>query len=388
MLRYLTAGESHGPQVTAILEGVPAGLKLKADDIDAELKRRQGGYGRGGRMKIESDRVEFVSGVRFGSTLGSPIGMVVRNKDWENWKREMDPYGEPPENHRPFTRPRPGHADLVGGLKYGHRDLRNVLERASARETTARVAVGSVCRRFLAEFGIGIVSSVVEIGGVVSRNGVSSFAERRDRAESSDLRMLDAASETEAKRRIDDAKKQGETLGGVFEVWVEGVPPGLGSFVHWDRKLDSRIARGILGIQAIKGVEIGLGFEGASRPGSTVHDEILYDPNRSWGFYRETNHAGGIEGGMTTGEPIVVRGAMKPLSTLMKPLRSVDIQTKESFKAQVERSDVCAVPAAGVVAESVVAFEICDAFLEKFGGDGMMEVTRNYEGYKQQLREY
>ncbi|MBI2891075.1 MAG: chorismate synthase [Nitrospirae bacterium] len=387
-MRYLTAGESHGPQVTAILEGLPAGLEISKADIDLELKRRQAGYGRGGRMKIESDEVDVVSGLRFGRTLGSPLAMVVRNRDWENWKDEMDPYQGPPPRHRAFTRPRPGHADLAGGMKYGHEDLRNVLERASARETAARVAVGAVVRQLLARFGIDVLGCVVEIGGERARDGQMTPAERRTRAEASEVRVYDAEVEGAIKAKIDEARRKGETLGGVFEVVVLGAPPGLGSHVHWDRKLDARIALALLSIQAVKGVEFGLGFDCARRPGSEVHDEIGYDPGRPWGFFRTTNRGGGIEGGMSTGEEIVVRGVMKPLSTLMKPLASVDIRTKEPFRAQVERSDVCAVPAAAVVAEAVVAFEVAAAFVEKFGGDSMEEIGRNYEGYRKALREY
>ncbi|MBI2059668.1 MAG: chorismate synthase [Nitrospirae bacterium] len=387
MLRYLTAGESHGPQVTAILEGLPAGLRLSREDIDAQLTRRQGGYGRGGRMKIETDRVDMVSGLRFGETLGGPLTMVVRNKDWENWKREMDPFEGPPESHKPFTRPRPGHADLVGGLKYAHEDLRNVLERASARETTARVAVGAVCRRLLHEFGIRFLSYVREIGGITVETGDLPFDEKSDLSDRSDLRVFDPDAEARMKKKIDEARKRGETLGGVFEVVGLGIPPGLGSFVQWDRKLDGRLARALMSIQAIKGVEVGIGFEAARLPGSEAHDEIFYEKASTWGFYRKTNRAGGLEGGMTTGDALVVRAAMKPLSTLMKPLQSVDIRTKEPFIAQVERSDVCAVPAAGVVGEAVVAFEICEVFLEKFGGDSLEETRRNYEGYVRQVKE-
>lgn len=388
-MRYLTAGESHGRELTAIIEGVPAGLGVASADIDAELRRRQSGYGRGGRMKIETDRVEITSGVRHGKTLGSPIALVVKNKDWENWTGIMAP-GEAsmPADARVVTRPRPGHADLTGGLKYGHRDLRNVLERSSARETTMRVAAGTVARCLLREMGIEVLSWVTEIGGVTGETkGVPAALFKS--AEGSEVRCPDADASKAMMKRIDRAKAEGDSLGGAFEVVITGVPPGLGSYVQWDRKLDARLVFALMSIQAIKGAEVGMGFKAASTPGSQVHDEISYSRRGSsagfWprkpGFSRKTNNAGGIEGGMSNGEPIVLRAAMKPIPTLYKPLRSVDIETKKPFKASVERSDVCAVPAAAVIGEAVAAFEVACAFIEKFGGDSVAEMKRNYLGY-------
>ncbi len=404
MLRYMTAGESHGQALVAIAEGFPAGLYLTREDIDTDLARRQVGYGRGRRMKIEKDQVQILSGVRYGYTLGSPIALLIENRDWKNRMDEMTPdpvegKGGPniPVGER-VTRPRPGHADLNGALKYGHRDLRNVLERASARETTARVAVGAIARRLLKHFGIEVFSHIVRLGGVGANLEGLSYSEIAQRAEASDVRCADSDAAQQMKAKIDQAKAAGDTVGGVFEVVVTGAPPGLGSHVHWDRKLDARIARAVLSIQAIKGVEIGLGFGVAERFGSEVHDAIGYRPypeqdaddldgSERYGFFRHSNRAGGFEGGMTSGEPIVVRGAMKPISTLYKPLESVDFYTKETFAASIERSDTCAAPAAGVIAESVVAIEVAAAFLEKFGGDGIEEIERNYEGYCRYLRE-
>jgi len=406
MLRYMTAGESHGRALVAIAEGFPAGLYLTGEDIDRDLARRQAGYGRGRRMKIEKDHAEILSGVRHGYTLGSPIALLIENRDWKNWVDAMTPEPVPgkggpnvPVGER-VTRPRPGHADLNGALKYGHRDLRNVLERASARETTARVAVGAIARKFLKHFEIDVFSHVVALGGVEADLSGLSHGEIKERAESSDVRCADPEAAERMRAKIDQAKDAGDTVGGIFEVVVTGVPPGLGSHVHWDRKLDGRIAAAVMSIQAIKGVEIGLGFGVASRFGSEVHDAIGYRPYPATtpgpadfqgperpGFYRFTNRAGGFEGGMTSGEPIVVRGAMKPISTLYKPLQSVDFYTKEPFAASIERSDTCAVPAAGVVAEAVVAIEVAAAFLEKFGGDGIEEIERNYLGYVKALRE-
>lgn len=396
MLRYLTAGESHGRELTTIIEGMPAGLELPAGRIDAELARRQTGYGRGGRMKIETDRVEITSGVRHGRTLGSPIALVVKNRDWENWTEIMSsaPIDGPVE--KVVTRPRPGHADLTGGMKYGHRDLRNILERSSARETTMRVAAGSVARRLLEEFGIRVLSWVVEIGGVHAARLDAAPSELFKAAEGSEVRCPDARASRAMMKAIDRAKADGDSLGGAFEVVATGVPPGLGSHVHYDRKLDARCAFALMSIQAIKGVEVGMGFEVASRPGSEVHDEISYSAKgkssglwpRRPGFFRRTNNAGGIEGGMSNGEPIVLRAAMKPIPTLYKPLRSVDIETKKPFKASVERSDTCAVPAAAVIAEAAVAFELAAAFVEKFGGDSITEIARNYKGYLDGLAGY
>ena len=384
MLRYLTAGESHGELLMGIIEGMPSGLLIRVTDIDRDLARRQTGYGRGGRMKIEKDTVKIFTGVRWGRTLGSPIGLMVRNKDWENWRDKMSPDPMFLNSAEPVTRPRPGHADLPGILKYGMADIRNILERSSARETAMRVAVGAVAKRLLEEFGIDVISHVVSIGGVFSKVPQVSPEEIRKRAEASELRCCDPEAEKRMMRKIDEMKTAGDSLGGVFELIITGVPIGLGSHAHWDRKLDSRLASVIMSIQAIKGVEIGAGFGVANRPGSLVHDEILW--SRKAGFYRKTNMAGGIEGGMSNGENIVLRAAMKPIPTLMKPLRSVDVLSKKPFKASVERSDVCAVPAAGVVAEAVAAFEIASAMIEKFGGDSIDEMKRNYDGYLKHLR--
>ncbi len=391
VIRFLTAGESHGKGLAAILEGIPANLPLAEEDINKELRRRQRGYGRGGRMKIEKDTVEILSGVRFGKTLGSPIALFIRNKDWENWKEKMAIEGEPPESVVPFTRPRPGHADLAGGLKYNQRDLRNILERSSARETAARVAVGAVCKKFLSEFGIKIGSFVVSIGNkeVEELKDKSYFAdgnkllEFHNRAENSELRIPFPEKDEEFKKLIDEAKEKGESLGGVFEVFAVGVPPGLGSHIQWDRRIDGRIAQAMMSIQAIKGVEIGLGFEASRRFGSQVHDEIGWSEER--GFFRYSNNLGGTEGGMTSGMPVVVRVAMKPIPTLKNPLRSVDINTKEELKAGKERTDVVAVPAASVVGEAMLAIVLTDAFLEKFGGDFLEEIKERFESYLRYL---
>ncbi|MBF8297725.1 MAG: aroC [candidate division NC10 bacterium] len=386
MLRYLTAGESHGPMLTAILEGIPANLSLVAEEINLDLGRRQRGYGRGGRMRIEKDEANIVGGVRHGLTMGGPIAILIANRDWENWKRTMDAKAVDREADpkEPVTRPRPGHADLAGALKYGQRDIRNVLERASARETAARVAVGAVCKRLLREFDIEVFSHVTEIGGIVAKVDGLSFAQIRDRAEGSEVRCADAEAGEAMMRKIDEARKRGTSLGGVFEVVALNLPVGLGSYVHWDRKLDGRLAQAVMSIQAIKGVEIGLGFEGAKRFGFETHDEIFYEHGR---FVRKTNRAGGLEGGMSNGQPIIVRGAMKPISTQYAPMASVDLLTKEPFKASIERSDICSVPAAGVIGEAVVAFEIARALREKFGGDSLEEMTRNYRGYLTSLHD-
>ncbi len=386
MLRYLTAGESHGPMLTAILEGIPADLPLAAEEINLDLARRQKGYGRGGRMRIEKDEANIVGGVRHGLTMGGPIAILIANRDWENWKLTMDPRpgGREADPKEPVTRPRPGHADLAGALKYSQHDIRNVLELASARETAARVAVGAVCKRVLREFGIGVFSHVAAIGGIEAKTGDLSFAEIRERAEASEVRCADPQAGEAMMRKIDEARKRGTSLGGVFEVMALNLPVGLGSYVHWDRKLDGRLAQALMSIQAIKGVEIGLGFEGAKRFGVETHDEIFYEEGR---FVRRTNRAGGLEGGMSNGEPIIVRGAMKPISTQYAPMASVDLRTKAPFKASIERSDICSVPAAGVIGEAVVAFEIARAFLEKFGGDSLEELRRNYEGYLKSVHE-
>lgn len=403
MLKYLSAGESHGKELTAIVEGLPSGLPLTPGHINVDLARRQGGYGRGGRMKIEKDRVEITAGVRGGVTLGSPVALKVRNRDWENWVDVMGPVEAPKAAEKAVTRARPGHADLTGGMKYGHRDLRNVLERSSARETAARVAVGAVARRLLDEFGVRVGSWVGEIGGVkwdpsfaLTNVSLSKMDTLFRKAEGSDVRCPDADAAESMRKRIDLAKADGDSLGGVFTVAATGVPPGLGSHVHWERKLDGRLSGSLASIQAIKGVEVGVGFKAGTLPGSMVHDEIFYTRAKGkkeyWPasprFFRKTNNAGGVEGGMSNGEPVVARVVMKPIPTLYKPLRSVDIESKKRFSASVERSDVCAVPAAAVVAEAVVAYVLAGAFLEKFGGDSLAETRRNYKGYLDQISRY
>ncbi|MGH7279690.1 MAG: chorismate synthase [Candidatus Rokuibacteriota bacterium] len=387
-LRFLTAGESHGEALTAVIDGVPAGLALTEADIDADLARRQRGYGRGGRMKIERDRVHITAGVRWGRTLGSPITLTIVNRDWENWKSTMA-VGEPEAGAagKQVTRPRPGHADLAGAMKYGHRDIRNVLERSSARETTARVAVAGIAKRLLAEFGITLLSHVTEIGAVRTSSGLDlPWDEIQRRAEASEVRCADPDAEAAMIAAIDAAKAKGDTLGGVFEVVALGCPVGLGSYVQWDRRLDGRIAQALCAIQAIKGCELGMGFETARRPGSAVHDEILFDA--AAGFGRSTNNAGGLEGGVTNGQPVVARAAMKPLSTLRTPLRSVDVATKQPVEAVVERSDVCAVPAAGIVGEAMLALVLAEAFLEKFGGDSIDEIRHNHDAYLDSLKSW
>jgi len=392
-LHFHTAGESHGKALTALLEGVPAGLDLNVErDVDPELARRQGGYGRGRRMKIEQDRVELLSGVRLGETLGSPIAMVIRNRDWENWTTAMAHASPPddvnPKALRPHYLPRPGHADLAGAFKYDRRDVRDILERASARETAARVACGAVAKRFLAELGIAIGSHVCSIGAIEA-DPIEVPEDLNGRSDGDLVRCLDPEASARMCREIDNAKERGDTLGGVFEVVVTGVPVGLGSYVSWDRKLDGRLAAGVMSIQAVKGVDLGIGFEGAMRSGAEVHDPIVPAPHqaRSGGIGRATNRAGGLEGGVTTGQPLVVRGAMKPISTLRTRLPSVDLRDGSVGDAAVERSDVCAVPAAGVVGEAMVALVLADAVLEKFGGDSMGEVRRNLEGYLTYLAE-
>ena len=386
--RFTTAGESHGRGLVGILEGIPAGLPVSAADVDVELKRRMGGYGRGARMKIESDRIEWLAGVRAGETLGSPIAMLIWNRDWEHWQDVMAPEADatpdPQGRRRQVTRPRPGHADLAGSLKYDRTDARDILERASARETVARVACGAICKKLLREFSIDIGSHVAELGGVVANVGAQHAAPLRaninEIADQSPVRCLDKDAEAEIIRRIDAAKAAGDTLGGIVEVIALGVPVGLGSHVSWDRKLDGRLAQALMSIPAVKGVELGLGFEAARRKGSEVHDEIMP------GFARATNRAGGTEGGMTTGEPLVLRVAMKPISTLMSPLKTVDLKTGEPAQAQSERSDVTAVPAMGVIAEAMLAIVLTEALLEKFGGDALSELKRNVDGYLAQVR--
>ena len=392
-ISFNTAGESHGRGLTALIEGIPAGLSLEMKrDVDPELERRQGGYGRGRRMQIESDRAELLSGVRLGETLGSPISMLIWNRDWENWTTAMShlPPAEDanPKALRPHYLPRPGHADLVGALKYDRRDVRDILERASARETAARVACAAVAKRFLAEFGIRVESHVTSIGPVDAQvielpEDINQVADRNP------VRCLDEGAVTRMMAEIDGAKEKGDTLGGVFEVVALGLPVGLGSYVSWDLKLDGRLARAVMSVHAVKGVEIGLGFEGARRPGSGVHDPIVRAEERSLsgGIVRASNRAGGLEGGVTTGEPLLVRGAMKPISTLRKRLPSVDLRDGSDGDAAVERSDVCAVPAAAVVAEGMVALTLADAFLDKFGGDSLSEVRRNFDSYILHLKE-
>ncbi len=375
MLRYLTAGESHGLCLTAILEGMPSGLPLKAEEIDRDLHRRQLGYGRGARMtSVETDKVRILSGVRGGKTMGSPLALEVPNKDTSIDKLPV------------VTRPRPGHADLSGALKYGHEDIRNILERASARETAIRVAVGGVAKRFLQEFDVEVFSHVVRMGGVQAKTEQLSHAEIRKRAEVSPLRCADAKAEAAMIKLIDKAKTAGDTLGGGIEIVATNLPPGLGSHVQYDRKLDARLAGALMSIQAIKAVEIGVGVQVSDLFGSQLHDQIFHSKEK--GFYRKTFRAGGLEGGMTVGGPVVTRIHMKPLSTLRKPMMSVDIKTKKPFAATVERSDVSAVPAAGVVGEAIVAFELANALLEKFGGDSLGEVKRNFKGYLKQVQQF
>jgi len=390
-LRFSTAGESHGKALIALVEGLPAGLPISADWVDRDLVRRMQGYGRGARMKIERDHVEWLAGVRAGETLGSPVAMLIPNRDWGNWEDVMAHEAATPGElrRRRVTRPRPGHADLVGVLKYDRVDARDILERASARETTARVAAGALARRLLAEFGVEIGSHVVSLGGVIATPPVPLPAALNEASDRSEVRVLDPTAEAEMIRRIDAAKKAGDTLGGEVEVVARGLVVGLGSHVSWDRKLDGRLAGMLMSIPAVKAVEIGMGVEGARRPGSEVHDPIdasastrppaSGDPRA--GFRRRTNNAGGLEGGITTGEPLVVRAAMKPISTLMSPLPTVDLATGAAASAQSERSDVTAVPAMGVIAEALTAFVLADAMLEKFGGDSLGEMRRNLDGY-------
>lgn len=388
-MRYLTAGESHGPELTAIIEGLPAGMPLLKEDIDKELKRRQQGYGRGGRMKIEKDQARITAGIRHGLTMGSPVSLAVENKDWKHWETVMsiEQIDEKKVGMRRVSKPRPGHADLVGGMKYGHRDLRNVLERSSARETTVRVAVGAIAKKLLHELGIEVAGHVLEIGGVRAELGKSyTTAEIKELSENSPVRCLDKEVEQQMMTKIDEAKKAGDTIGGVVEVVVGGVPAGLGSYVQWDKKLDAKIARAIVSINAFKGAEFGVGFEAARRPGSQVMDAIEWDEKT--GYTRTTNNLGGFEGGMTNGMPIVVRGVMKPIPTLYKPLPSVDIDSKETFKADIERSDSCAVPAASVVAEAVVAWEVAEALLDKFDGDSFKRLKEELAEYREYIKNF
>ncbi len=396
MLRYLTAGESHGKLINTIVDGVPSGLKITGEEINNELRRRQQGYGRGGRMKIERDEVEITSGVRFGMSTGAPLSLVIRNRDWENWKNKMSIL---PRSKRedPLTIPRPGHTDLAGGLKYLEKDMRNILERSSARETACRVAVGSVARILLKCFDIRVISTVLQIGDAKVENISTNPVEIFRKSEKSDVRCVDGKAAEKMRKVIDSAKKSGDSVGGIFQIIVTNPPAGLGNSFQWDRKLDARIAMSLMSVQAIKGVEFGAGFESAALPGSKAHDEIFFrKPRPSYafrgkktgGFYRRTNNAGGIEGGISNGENIVVNAVMKPIPTLINSLRSVDLKTGKTVKAAVERSDVCAVPAASVVGEAVVAYEVANAFLEKLGGDSLTEMKKNFKLYMDAVVKY
>lgn len=393
-ISFHTAGESHGPALIAMIEGVPAGLPLLAEHVDEQLARRQQGYGRGRRMQIEQDRAEFLSGVRAGETIGSPIAMLVRNRDWKNWEAIMDPAPRPEDDtpegrRRQVTRVRPGHADLTGLLKFDRQDARDILERASARETTARVAASAVARQLLAAFGVRVGSHLVHLGGVDALRPAAMPQDINASADASPLRCLDPHAERAMIERIDAAKAEGNTLGGICEVVVDGLPVGLGAHVSWDRKLDGRLAAAICSIPAVKGVEMGIGFEAARRTGADVHDEIEPAPGnpRTGNVRRRTNRAGGLEGGMTTGEPLVLRVAMKPIATLMRPLDTVDTKTGARADAAAERSDVTAVPAMGVIAEAMTALVLADAFAEKFGGDSLAEMRRNHDGYLARVAE-
>jgi chorismate synthase len=389
IFRFTTAGESHGRALVAIVEGLPAGLPVDLESIDHELKRRQWGYGRGGRMKIERDHAEVLSGIRHGLTLGSPVALMVENKDWANWTEVMatTPREIAEEKSRRVKRPRPGHTDLAGGQKFDVRDLRNILERSSARETTARVACGALARQLLAAFGVQIRSHVVQLGGIPERPLELTWGQIENIPEDAPLRCGDEQAQELMVQAIDRTKQAGDTLGGVFEVVARGVVPGLGSHTAWDLKLDGRLAQAITSIPAVKAMSIGSGIEASSLPGSEVHDEIAYS-HETKEFIRETNRAGGLEGGVTNGEEIRVSGHLKPLSTLRRALKSVDIDTKQEELAAFERSDVTAVPAAGVIGEAMVAMILADAMREKFGGDSLGEMKRNFEGYREQLRGY
>ncbi|MBA8773463.1 chorismate synthase [Staphylococcus coagulans] len=368
MLRFLTSGESHGPQLTVIIEGLPSNMKIDINQINKEMFKRQGGYGRGRRMQIEKDTVEIVSGVRHGYTLGSPITVVIKNDDFTHWRNIMgaEPISEEAQDKmkRVITKPRPGHADLVGGMKYNHRDLRNILERSSARETAARVAVGALCKQMLKQLGIDVYSRVVEIGGIKD-HGIYDIETIIENVDQNDVRVIDSQIAQAIRDKIDQAKKDGDSIGGVVQVIVNHMPIGIGSYVHYDRKLDGRIAQSVVGINAFKGVSFGEGFKAGEKLGSEIQDPILFSEEK--GYYRASNHLGGLEGGMSNGMPIIVNGVMKPIPTLYKPLDSVDIDTKAPFKATIERSDSCAVPAASVVCEHAVSFEISKAILEEFG---------------------
>lgn len=388
-MRYFTAGESHGPKLTAIIEGIPAGLPLTAADINYELKRRQGGYGRGGRMKIESDQVEITSGVRHGLTMGSPITLSVVNRDFKNWEKIMavEDVEDKIKSQRRLTKPRPGHADLVGGMKYDFEDLRNVLERSSARETTMRVAVGAVAKKLLHELGIEVANHIVNFGGKpIDSPSQLSVSEIREKAGASGLSIYDERQAEELRTYIDQIKKAGDTIGGIIETRVEGVPAGLGSYVQYDRKLDAKIAGAVVSINAFKGVEFGLGFEAGKRPGSQVMDEIIW--SKEQGYARSTNQLGGFEGGMTNGEQLIIRGVMKPIPTLYKPLMSVDKETHEPYKASVERSDPTALPAAGVVMENVIATVLAQELCQQFNADTFSKLKEDLQRYKKHLQAY
>jgi chorismate synthase len=378
VLRWFTAGESHGPQLTVLIEGLPAGLELSSQDLRSDLQRRQGGHGRGGRQQIEVDQARIVGGVRGGSTLGSPVALVLENRDHASWTAEMTPEKEG-FAPKPVTRLRPGHADLAGALKYGHQDVRNVLERSSARETASRVAAGGVARKLLARFGVRIFSFTQSIGPVdVGYEAVDPLTLSSEQIEASPVRCPLPEASDQMVSEIDAAAERGDTLGGTFRVIATGLPPGLGSYVHWDRKLDARLAYAVMSINAVKGVEFGAGFEGSSRPGSAFHDQIGFEDGR---FRHLTNRAGGLTGGVTNGEPIDLRAALKPISTMKKPMQSVDLATRQKVEAHYERSDVCVVPAAGVIAEAMTCLTLADAFMEKFGGDSIPEIERNLQGY-------
>ena len=388
MLRFLTAGESHGPELVTIVEGAPAGFAIDFAAINQDLARRQKGYGRGGRMAIEKDEVRVVSGIRFGYTMGSPVTFIVANRDYKNWEKRMSVDPQDRGEAKVVTRPRPGHADLAGVLKYNLEDIRDVLERASARETTARVTAGAFGKELLKPFGISVVGYVDSIGATEALPRPElNIVELARLTENSQVRVTDPEAERAIIAEIDECKQTGDTLGGVVEVVASGLPVGLGSHVQWDRKLDGRIGHALLSLQAVKGVEFGMGFGAARVRGSALHDELGYNAAERR-FTRLSNNSGGTEGGMSTGEPLRVRVAFKPLSTLMRPLRSADIRTKAEAVGTIERSDVCAIPAAAVIAEAVVAFVIADAFLEKFGGDSLFEIKRNYAGYLEQVRNY
>lgn len=382
MLRYITSGESHGKCLTSIVEGIPANVLVDIDEINLEMKKRQSGYGRGGRMKIESDKVEILSGMRGKVTIGSPIAIQIMNKDYENWIKYMNPVDDIDKETKKVNNVRPGHADLVGALKYDFDDARNVLERSSARETASRVAVGALCKQVLKQFNIEFASHIVKIGNV-EIDKIYDFNYIKDNVDSSEVRCVDKNIEKLMIKEIDFAKENKDTLGGIIEIRVKNVPPGLGSYIHYDKKIDAHIAMNIMSIQAIKGVEIGIGFEVASNKGSDVMDEIFYSKEK--GIYRETNRLGGIEGGMTTGDEILIRCAMKPIPTLYRPLNSINMNTLENYKATVERSDTCAVPACSIVCENVVAFVILQFFLEKFGKDNIEDIKKSYTSYMNRL---